>query len=1251
MPTVEVGLLGPLEVGVSGHRVELRRPKQRALLALLALRAGEVVSIDRLVDELWGDPPPKTAVGSLQNLVSELRKLLGPDVLITRAPGYVLAIDRALVDAHRFERSVAEAGGAPADKRAAMLREALALWRGPALADLVFEPFAPAEIARLEALRAAAKEDFFDAELELGGHRSLVAELEAYVDEHPLRERPRGQLMLALYRSGRQADALEAYRAGRETLVEELGIDPSPELQRLEQAILRQDRALDLELEPEARMPTPDRRKTVTVLFADIVNSTELGVTLDPEVFRSVLSRHFEAIRSIVERHGGIVEKFIGDAVMAAFGIPIVHEDDAARAVRAASDMRTALSELGRQLTEERGVALEFRIGITTGEVVVGDSSSGESFATGPAVNAAMRLQQAAPPGEILLGEATLRLVGHAVETAPVEPLDLGPLGRIRAFRLLEVGRAGRPLGGAVLVGRAAELAQLRRTFDQVRDERRSSVVNVLGDAGVGKTRLAAELLALIGDEATTLTGRCVSYGEGATYLPLAEIVRQAFPRRTQRKVSLLLADDEHGERVAAQIAQLTGEAEPTGTPGEVFWAVRRLLEGLAADKPLVVVLEDLHWAEPTLLDLVEYLGAWVSEAPVLVLCLARADVTRERPGWATGSTAITLEPLSPDESSELVHAIAAELPEESKRRVVEVAEGNALFVEQLVAYLADAGPDALKSVPPTVDALLASRLDALESDERGLVERAAVAGKDFRRGEVLHLSPPDEVALVDVTLRTLEGKGLVVRTEEADRYRFHHALIRDVAYSGITKALRADLHERFGAWLEQHAGADELVGYHLEQAHGYRTELHPSAPGLSALALRAGSRLADAGIRAFKRADISATTNLLGRAAPLLTDDESRQAEVLCELGLAQRWSGELKASRASLTAAVEAAGGAPDRSRGLRARMELAQLRLLTDRDSNSDEFVDVAQEAIPLFEQLGDARALGRAWRLVGYVRGAMQGRCDEWRAASERALEHYRRSGWSTSGCVSELAAALHYGPTPVRAALARCSELLDETAERSGRAYVLVYVAGLEAMSERFDEANGRLAEAEESFRELGESYALVNNASRIRGRIELLSGSPAAAERTFRECCAEFEQANDEAALATVAADLAHALCEQGQFPAAREWASLAEEHAPAGDLAAQFSWRSVLGRIVAATGDVDRGLALTSDALRLVERTDALTHHGDVLLDLAHVHRLSNRAADAIEQVDRALELFEAKENTASARVARSFLAELAVV
>jgi DNA-binding SARP family transcriptional activator len=1254
---VEFRVLGPFEVWVEGRALELKRRKQRALLALLLLHAGEVVSTDRLIEDLWAGKPLKSSVGSLQNLISDLRKALGPDVVRTRPPGYVLDIEQNRVDLHRFELLVAQAGEAvDAQRRADLLREALGLWRGPPLADLAFESFANVEVARLEELRTAAREELIGAELELGRHAQAVPELEALVAEHPLRERLRGQLMLALYRSGRQAEALEAYRDARETLVDGLGIEPSPALQQLEQAMLRHDSQLDLAVPTTAPAePAVERRKTVTVLFTDIVGSTSLAAGLDPEVLRPVMRRYFDTVRTLVERHGGTVEKYVGDAAMAVFGIPQLHEDDALRAVRTARDLGVALVALNSELERDHGVAIQIRTGINTGEVLAG---SEEPFATGAAVMVAIRLHAAALPGETLIGEATRSLIGEAATSEPVEQIDDAALGRVRAFRLLELGEDGaRRQSLARFVGRTQELARLRGVFEAVRAERRSRVVVVIGDAGIGKTRLTCEFVDSLGDEAQALTGHCVSYGEGATYLPLREIVKQVAPTRPQATISGLLEGDEHAALIALRMAELAGEAEGSPPTGELFWAIRRFFETLAAERPVVVVLEDLHWGEPTLIDLIDYLAAWTADAPVVFLCIARPELLDSRPGWNSTMETVSLEPLSEAETTDLLGELARDrpLPVRTGVRIVEAADGNALFLEQLLAFVTDdVGVEALEeAIPSSIEALLASRLDRLEPEDRSLLERAAVVGKDFPRGAVRHLTPPDALVAVDDRLGKLVRKGLIharrSRGSAEDAFRFHHVLVRDVTYAGLTKERRAELHERHAAWLEQRREADELVGYHAEQAYKYRRELMPGDPELGRLASWAGQRLTAAGIRAWRHADTPATMNLLRRGVDLLPSDSSERIDALCELGVAQMVFGDFQASEATLVNATEAASEARDPHSALRARIELAHLHLFSDPEGASAELLTLAEQAVPIFEELGDDRALGRTWRHVGYAR-SLDGKLGEWQVAVERALVHYRRSGWSASGCLGDLGSALFYGPTAVAEALERCDDLLGEATDRTGRASLLAFMGGLEGIDGRLDSARSRLTESATTYEEIGEDYARASYSGRVLGRIEMLCGNALRAGHVLEECCATFERMQDTAGLSTVAAEVADALYAQGRYEEAANWLDLSQQRAASDDVSAQWSWRRTRAKLLARAGAFGEAEATAAEAVRLASGTDALSDHGAVLLDLAEVLRLAGHPQEAAARVEEARQLFERKGNRLSAEAAQTKLSELTV-
>ncbi|HEV8100071.1 MAG TPA: BTAD domain-containing putative transcriptional regulator, partial [Gaiellaceae bacterium] len=408
-------ILGPLEVREAQREVRLRGGKQRALLALLLVNANRTLAIDRIVDELWGEAVPDSAQKMVQIYVSKLRKVLAAGMLHTRPPGYSLQLEPDDVDLHRFERLAAEAragldAGRP-ERAAADYRAALELWRGPALAEFTSEPFAQAEGARLEELRISALEGRLEADLLLGRHGDLVGELDALVARHPLREGLRRQQMLALYRSGRQAEALAAYQEARRVLADELGIEPSPALRELERLILRQDAGLDVAMPPPPANGTPaqapavpapvhvpeEMLKLVTVLFADVVGSTARAEALHPEELRDLMREYFAAMAPEIESEGGTIEKFVGDAIMAVFGVPTVHEDDAVRAVRAAWRMLHRLQSWNEG--REPGQTLEIRIGVSTGEALASGAPGSDLHVTGDVVNVAARLQQAAEPG------------------------------------------------------------------------------------------------------------------------------------------------------------------------------------------------------------------------------------------------------------------------------------------------------------------------------------------------------------------------------------------------------------------------------------------------------------------------------------------------------------------------------------------------------------------------------------------------------------------------------------------------------------------------------------------------------------------------------------------------------------------------------------------------------------------------------------------------------------------------------------
>jgi DNA-binding SARP family transcriptional activator len=905
---VHFRLLGSLEIEDGRRLLPVRAGKQRALLALLLLRRGEPVASERLVDELWAGRAPPSALKILQGHVSQLRTSFADagfeQRLVTQGRGYLLRLEPGELDVEVFdsllERGRVALSAGSYEPAADLFRDALALWHGPPLAEFAYEPFAQTEIARLEESRLLALDRRIEAELELGRASELVGELESLVAAHPLHEGFRGRLMVALYRSGRQAEALAVYQATRRTLVDELGIEPGPLLQQLEQAILRHDASLKLAAPqaPEQQPAAPtiaspvgrsnetgssDRRQPVTVLVCELAESDVLAARLDAEPFCRLIEGFSELAGSVFGRHGAQVERLAGDAVLAVFGLPTAHEDDALRAVRSALELRDGLLALNTDLGRQLDVALALRIGVNSGDIVAVDSAP----PSGDAVNLAIRLERGADAGEIVLGAVTWQLVRDAARTEPVARLGYGD-DADRAFRLLGLVEGASAFArrlDAPLVGREQELGQLRQAFGRCAVERTSSLFTLLGAAGIGKSRLAAEARLELGGSARIVEGRCLPYGDGITFWPLREMLVQVVGDPIEDGLEALL--ESHADRtwIVASVAGLIGAASSPVGLEEGQLAVHRLLEMLAAERPLVLVFDDLHWAEPALLDFVEQLVEVTRDSPIFALCLARPELLEQRPTWGGGkpnATAILLEQLPDAEAGRVADWLlaAAPLADETRAAALRLAEGNPLFLEQLLAHWRESGwRDDARPLPPTISALLTARLDRLGPAERALLERAAVIGREFPLAALEELVPPPLRPTIDGHVAALMRKELIrvarPTTRARERYRFRHILIRDAAYRALAKRLRAELHERHAGWVEsRYEGlefVDEIVGYHLEQAYRYELELHPIDPATRLLAERAAERLERAGRRAAARSDAAAAAVLRERARAVL--------------------------------------------------------------------------------------------------------------------------------------------------------------------------------------------------------------------------------------------------------------------------------------------------------------------------------------------------------------------------------------------
>jgi DNA-binding SARP family transcriptional activator/tetratricopeptide (TPR) repeat protein len=863
-------ILGPLEVRDGGRVVPVRGPRKRALLALLLVNANEAVSDDRLVEELWRDETPASGSAALRVRISQLRKTLGPGVVASRAPGYALEVDPERIDAQRFERMLATARRLRADGSPAVsartLRDALALWRGGALADFAYEPWAAGAIARLEALRLDAIEERIDADLELGGHAELVGELQALVAEQPFRERLHGQLMVALYRSGRQADSLAAYQAVRATFAEQLGIEPGQELRRLQEGILHQAAWLD----PPSSSDDADldERKVVTVLAA----TCEVGES-DPERARAVLKRRAATVGSVIEAAGGRVEGEVGATLVASFGAPVAQEDHAGRALGAALLL----------MTGRCGDGVGLRIGVETGEALVGAAT------TGAVLVQAMQLERAAASGEILVGDRAVAATRPAFEFG-----DARRLGR-PLRRSLADGPA-RTRRQTPFVGRERELDLLDAAYRAAVATGRSRAVAIVGEAGIGKSRLVAELRDRVADPAWHI-GRCLPFG--TAYGAFADVLREHLGVLETDPAEAVL-DRLGPQRILGLTLGLdvAPRLHPLAARDQLHEAWVDLLEQLASAGPAILVIEDLHWAQEPVSDLLARVAGHV-RGSLLVVTTARPEA--RPPGGV-----VALGPLSDDEMAHALGDVDAAL----RQFVLDRAEGNPFFAEELLAI----APHSATATPDGVHSVLAARIDLLPSMEKAALQASAVLGRRFRRDALRGLLDG-----ADPDLALLEQRHFVTRHE--DGFAFKHALTRDVAYATLTKARRASLHARAGEWLERtatepDAQASVLAHHWFKAARPEDADLAWDDADALGRAREKALRWSRIGaVRAIGRYDLDQALAHLHDALTIAPDDETR-CDLWRLLGRvhALRFDGE--AFWTALGHAIQHAGD--DRTRG---------------------------------------------------------------------------------------------------------------------------------------------------------------------------------------------------------------------------------------------------------------------------------------------------------------------------------------------
>ncbi|MBI2780836.1 MAG: AAA family ATPase [Chloroflexi bacterium] len=1020
-----------------------------------------------------------------------------------------------------------------------------------------------------------------------------------------------------------------------------------------------------------------ESRRTVTIVFAMPKVHSLSGEAPGPETMRDVMSAYFDGMRIALERHGGTVEKFIGDAVMAVFGLPVRHEDDAVRAIRAAADMQTALDGLNPTFRADNGIELSNHIGVNSGEVIAGDAATAQRMVTGDAVNTAARLEQAAGSGEVVLGDLTYRLARDKIEVEFMAPLNLkGKAEPVPAYRLVTVASTAPPqdqTAGTPFVGREEEMGRLSGALSSAIGDHHAQLITVVGDAGVGKSRLIREFASRAAEQARLVRGRCLPYGEGITFWPLGEVVREAAgitaednPRIAVRRIDLLVGKSplaHEREAIVERVAAAMNLSAAQFPVAELMWGGRRFLEVLASERPVVMLVDDLHWAEATFLDFLDYLLESMQDSSLLVLGSARHEIAERHAEWSEGHEGllIKLEPLSEADAGKIVEELLGALDESVRRRIAQAAEGNPLYVEQMVSMLVETGAiqrgmegwvaregsDKLQ-IPPTVQALVASRLDALQAEERAVVDPASVIGLSFPMEAVSELvDEPVRPRLAD-DLNGLVTKQFVRRLPEDETiYRFGHQIIRDTAYGSLLKRARAALHERFVTWAERvnrergrELEFEEILGFHLEQAYQYRTSLGVMDAEAQEVGQRAAEKLSSAGRRALTRGDLPAATGLLRRSAALLPDTSPVRIELLVDLADAFLQQGAFDDCKQVLDDARAAATGIGDIR--LQARVDLLEAgrAMFVGGAGVANRSLEAVAAATPVLEQAGDDAGLARAARLEMYSH-VMLGHFTDATTASVRIVDHARKANDErlVSRSVAPIANILVHGPAPVDEALAQLREMLaGVTGDRKTEAILLGALAQLQAMDESFDEARTSYRRAQEILNELGSGID-ASSTSIDSGAVELLAGDAAAAVRELRRDYDALEALGEVYLRSTVAAMLGEAHWELGELEDADRFSAIARSLADEDDVVSQVLWRATAARVQAVIGDITAAIELAEAGVAAAAMTEEVGLHADALIALAFVRSRAGWSKEARAALSDALALLDAKGDRATAR------------